>query len=82
MKFRLCYCYVICHSVIDGIIAPVCGETTGHQWIPVARDHWSSIMFALKSFLTNSGYASELKSQDAYAMLFNPTFRMVEHQDN
>ena len=41
MKLRLCYCYVICHSVIDDIIVPVCDETTGHQWIPVARDHWS-----------------------------------------
>ena len=32
---------VICHSVINDIIVPLCGETIGHQWIPVARDHWS-----------------------------------------
>ena len=37
MKLRLCYCDVICHSVIDDIIVPVCRETTGHQWITVAR---------------------------------------------
>ena len=36
MKLRICYYYVICHSVIDDIIVPVCDETTGHQWIPVA----------------------------------------------
>ena len=36
MKLILCYCYVIWHSVIDYISGPVCGETTGHQWIPVA----------------------------------------------
>ena len=41
MKLRFCCCYVICHSAIGDIIVPVCGETTGHQWIPVARDHWS-----------------------------------------
>ena len=41
MKFRLCYCYVICHSVIDDIIVPVCGENIYYQWISVARDHWS-----------------------------------------
>ena len=33
--------YVTCHLVIDDITVPVCGETTGHQWIPVARGHWS-----------------------------------------
>ena len=27
MKLRSCYCYVICHLVIDDIIVPVCGET-------------------------------------------------------
>ena len=41
MKNRLCHCYVICHSVIDDITGPVCGETTGHQMIPVARGDWS-----------------------------------------
>ena len=39
MKLRLYYCYVTCHLVIDDITVPVCGETTGHQWIPVARAH-------------------------------------------
>ena len=32
--------------------------------------------------LLNSRVASELKSDDAYASYVNPTFRMVEHQDN
>ena len=105
MKFRLCYCYVICHSVIDGIIAPVwnhwspvdsrckgslelnfggpvCGDSIAGGFLSQKLGLMFSFMFALKSCLTNSGYASELKSQDAYAMLFNPTFRMVEHQDN
>ena len=41
MKLRLYYCYVTCPLVIDDITVPVCGETTGHQWIPVARGHWS-----------------------------------------
>ena len=27
--------------LIDDITGPVCGETTGHRRIPVARDHWS-----------------------------------------
>ena len=48
-----------------------------------------SFMFALTSCLNNR-VASELKSQDAYAMpllscyvsFVNPTFGMVEHQDN
>ena len=40
MKLRLCYCNVICHSVMDDINGPVCDETAGHQWFPVARDHW------------------------------------------
>ena len=44
MKPRLCYCYVICISVIDDIIAPVCGETTGHLWIPVVRAPWSGTL--------------------------------------
>ena len=46
MKHRLCYCYVICHSVIDDIIVPVCGETTSHQCAaipsPVDSPHNSS----------------------------------------
>ena len=44
MKLRLCYCDVICHSVIDDIVVPVCGETIGHLWIPVARGHWSGAL--------------------------------------
>ena len=44
MKVRLCHCYVICHSVIDDVAGPVCGETTGHQRIPVARSHWSGAL--------------------------------------
>ena len=40
MKLRLCYCYIFFKSVIDDIVVSVCGETTSHQWIPVARDHW------------------------------------------
>ena len=31
IKLRLCYCYVICHSVIDNITGPVCGEITDHH---------------------------------------------------
>ena len=41
MKLRLYYCNVTCHLVIDDITLPMCGETIGHQWIPVARGHWS-----------------------------------------
>ena len=44
MKVRLCHCYVICHSVIDDVAGPVCGETTGHQRILVARSHWSGAL--------------------------------------
>ena len=44
MKLRLCYSYVICNSVIDDLTVPVGDETTGHQWIPVARDHWSGTL--------------------------------------
>ena len=40
----LCYCYAICHSVINYVSGPVCGRTTCHQWIPVARDHWSGAL--------------------------------------
>ena len=44
MKLRLCYCYIICHSVMDDINGLVCDKTTGHQWIPVPRDHWSGAL--------------------------------------
>ena len=44
MKLILYYCYAIFHSVIDDITGPVCGETTGHLWIPVARDYWSGAL--------------------------------------
>ena len=44
MKLRLCYSYVICNSVIDDFTVPVGDETTDHQWIPVARDHWSGAL--------------------------------------
>ena len=44
MKLRLCYCCVICHSVLDDITGPACGESTGHQSIPVARFHWSAVL--------------------------------------
>ena len=48
IKLGLCYCYVIWNSIIDDIYAPVCGETRGHPWIPVARITgvglwWSSV---------------------------------------
>ena len=44
MNLRLCYSYVICTSVIDVFTVPVCGETICHQWILVARDHWSGAL--------------------------------------
>ena len=40
----VCYCYVIFHSVIDDFTGHVCSETTGHQRIPVARDHWGGAL--------------------------------------
>ena len=67
VKLILCHCYEICHSVIDDITGPECGETISHQWIPVANDYWSGAlmlqcvaMFAWMSCLTSS--------HDAYAM--------------
>ena len=61
VKLILCHCYEICHSVIDDITGPECGETISHQWIPVANDHWSGAlmlqcvaMFAWMSCLTSS----------------------------
>ena len=92
MKLKLCYCYVICHSVIDAVAGPVCGETTVTSEFPLqgitgVALSWSSVchsiaggfpsqkvglmfsfMFAWASCLTNSRVASELKSNDAYAM--------------
>ena len=44
MTLRLFSCYVIHHSVIDDITGPVRRKTTGHQWFPVARDHWSGAL--------------------------------------
>ena len=45
MKLTPCLCYVICHSLTDDITGPVCGVTTGHQWIPIAMDHWRGSSF-------------------------------------
>ena len=48
MKLRLCYCYVICKSVIGYITVPVCVETTGNlsgfplQGITGVERWWSS----------------------------------------
>ena len=44
MKLRLCYCDVICHSVIDDIVVSVCSETICHMWFPVARGHWGGAL--------------------------------------
>ena len=59
MKLRLCYCYVICNSVIDYITVPLCVETTGHQWIPVARDHWSGALVVQCAVIPSCGFPSE-----------------------
>ena len=47
---------------------PVCGDSIAGGFLSQKLGLMFSFMFALKSCLTNSGDASELKSQDAYAM--------------
>ena len=71
MKLRLCYCYVICHSVIDDIIVPVC---TGHQWIPVARDHWGwtlAVQYAAIPLLVDSSHKLDVFFYVCLNKLFN-----------
>ena len=77
MNLILCYFYIIYYSVIDDITGLVCGATTGHQWFPIARDHWNGALV-----VPCAAFPSSVDSPQKVGLMFSFMFACTSCSTN